>query len=103
MLRDHCVDAGRDPEQVELTYLTTVLVGDDDAHLARLVETHRPRRRSAESYAASVHAGTVDDHIERFGALAEAGVAEVMVRLVDVADPTAVARMGEAIAALRRR
>jgi len=27
----------------------------------------------------------------------------VMVRLVDVADPTAVARMGEAIAAVRRR
>ena len=103
VLRDHCVDAGRDPEQVELTHLTTALVGDDDAHLARLVETHRPRRRSAESYAASVHAGTVDDHIERFGALAEAGVAEVMVRLVDVADPTAVARMGEAIAAVRRR
>ena len=103
VLRDHCVDAGRDPEQVELTHLTTALVGDDDAHLARLVETHRPRRRSAESYAASVHAGTVDDHVERFGALAEAGVAEVMVRLVDVADPTAVARMGEAIAAVRRR
>ena len=102
MLREHCVDVGRDPDQVELTHLTTVLVGDDDAHLARLVEKHRPRRRSAESYAASVHAGTVDDHVERFGALAEAGVAEVMVRLVDVDDPAAVARMGRIIAAVRQ-
>jgi len=50
-----------------------------------------------------VHAGTVDDHVERFGALAGAGVAEVMVRLVDVADPTAVTRMGRVIAALRQR
>lgn len=102
VLRDHCADVGRDPDRVALTHLTTALVGDDDSHVARLVETHRPRRRSAESYAATVHAGTVDDHVERFGALADAGVAEVMVRLVDVGDPESVARMGQVIAALRQ-
>ena len=101
VLRAHCAELGRDPDEVELTHLTTVLVGDDDAHVAALVERHRPRRRSAESYAAAVHAGTVDDHVERFGALADAGVAEVMVRLVDVGDPESVARMGAVIAALR--
>jgi F420-dependent oxidoreductase-like protein len=102
VLREHCADVGRDPDQVALTHLTTVLVGADDTHVARLVETHRPRRRSAESYAATVHAGTVDDHVQRFGALADVGVAEVMVRLVDVGDPEAVARMGQVIAALRQ-
>jgi len=102
VLRDHCANVGRDPDQVALTHLTTALVGDDDSHVARLVETHRPRRRSAESYAATVHAGTVDDHVERFSALADAGVAEVMVRLVDVGDPQSVARMGQVIAALRQ-
>jgi F420-dependent oxidoreductase-like protein len=101
VLRAHCAELGRDPADVELTHLTTVLVGDDDAHVAELVERHRPRRRSAESYAAKVHAGTVEDHVERFAALAEAGVAEVMVRLVDVADRESVARMGAVIAALR--
>ena len=101
VLRAHCAELGRDPAEVELTHLTTVLVGDDDAHVADLVERHRPRRRSAESYAAGVHAGTVQDHVERFRALAGAGVAEVMVRLVDVADPSAVARMGAVITALR--
>ncbi len=101
VLRAHCAELGRDPGEVELTHLTTVLVGDDDAHVAALVERHRPRRRSAESYAAAVHAGTVDDHVERFAALADAGVAEVMVRLVDVGDPKSVARMGAVIAALR--
>jgi alkanesulfonate monooxygenase SsuD/methylene tetrahydromethanopterin reductase-like flavin-dependent oxidoreductase (luciferase family) len=102
VLRAHCAEVGRDPDQVDLTHLSTVLVGDDDAQVARLVEQHRPRRRSAESYAAGVHAGTVDDHAERFTELAGAGVAEVMVRLVDVADPTALARMGRVIAALRQ-
>jgi alkanesulfonate monooxygenase SsuD/methylene tetrahydromethanopterin reductase-like flavin-dependent oxidoreductase (luciferase family) len=101
VLRAHCEDVGRDPAAVELTHLTTVLVGDDDAHVARLVERHRPRTRSAERYAATVHAGTVEDHARRLAALAEVGVSEVMVRLVDVADPGSVARMGAVIAALR--
>ena len=103
VLRAHCADTGRDPAEVELTHLTTALVGEDDAHVARLVEQHRPRRRRAASYAASVHAGTVDDHADRFAALADSGVAEVMVRLVDVADPSSVARMGEVITTMRRR
>ena len=101
VLRAHCAELGRDPAEVELTHLTTVLVGDDDAHAAALVERYRPRRRSAESYAATVHAGTVEDHVDRFAALADAGVAEVMVRLVDVADPESVARLGAVITALR--
>ena len=101
VLRAHCEDVGRDPAAVELTHLTTVLVGDDDAHVARLVERHRPRTRSAERYAATVHAGTVADHARRLAALAEVGVSEVMVRLVDVVDPGSVARMGAVIAALR--
>ena len=103
VLRAHCAELGRDPDEVELTHLTTVLVGDDDAHVADLVERHRPRRRSAETYAATVHAGTVDDHVGRLAALADAGVAEVMVRVVDVADPASVARLGTVITALRRR
>lgn len=102
VLRAHCTDLGRDPEAVALTHLSTVLVGDDDAHVARLVERHRPRRRTAESYAAAVNAGTVEDHVQRLRALADAGVDEVMVRLVDVADPESVARMGAVLAGARQ-
>jgi F420-dependent oxidoreductase-like protein len=101
VLRAHCVDAGRDPGEVELTHLSTVLVGRDDRHVAELVEARRPRRRSAETYAASVNAGTVADQVGRFRELAEAGVAEVMVRLPDLADPTALDRMAEVIGAFR--
>jgi F420-dependent oxidoreductase-like protein len=99
VLRAHCLDAGRDPAEVALSHLSTVLVGRDDAHVAELVEAGRPRRRSAESYAAMINAGTVADQVGRCRELAEAGVAEVVVRLPDIADPEALSRMGEVIAA----
>jgi F420-dependent oxidoreductase-like protein len=98
VLREHCAAAGR---SVELTHLSTALVGADDAHVAELVERLRPRRMDPARYAASVHAGTVDDHVGRFRELAEAGVREVMVRLPDLDDTAPLERMGKVIAAFR--
>lgn len=65
-----------------LTHLGTALVAADDRHLADLVERLRGRK-SRESYAKEVNAGTVADHVGRFRQLAEAGVREAMVRLPD--------------------
>jgi F420-dependent oxidoreductase-like protein len=101
VLRRHCADVGRDPTAVALTHLSTVLVGDDDAHVADLVERLRPRRTPAARYEASVNAGTVSDHIGRFRELAEAGVREAMIRLPSLTDATPVRRMAPVIAAFR--
>ncbi|HEY4315089.1 MAG TPA: LLM class flavin-dependent oxidoreductase, partial [Actinomycetes bacterium] len=101
VLRAHCVEAGRDPDAVGLTHLSTVLIGDDDRQVAELVRARRPRRRTAEQFAASVNAGTVADHVGRFRELAEAGVTEVMVRLPDLADPAAIERLGMVVAEFR--
>jgi alkanesulfonate monooxygenase SsuD/methylene tetrahydromethanopterin reductase-like flavin-dependent oxidoreductase (luciferase family) len=101
VLRAHCVEAGRDPDAVGLTHLSTVLVGDDDRQVAELVRARRPRRRTAEQFAASVNAGTVADHVGRFRELAEAGVTEVMVRLPDLTDPAALERLGRVVAEFR--
>ena len=101
VLRAHCLEAGRDPAEVALTHLGTVLVGRDDARVAELVEATRPRRRSAESWAATVNAGTVADQVGRCRELADAGVAEVVVRLPDLADPGALELMAEVVAAFR--
>ena len=101
VLRRHCADVGRDPAEVEMTHLSTVLVGTDDRHVAELLERLRPPRQDPARFAASVNAGTVDDHIGRFRALAEAGAAEVMVRLLDRDDPASLDRMRPVIAAFR--
>ncbi|HWM03783.1 MAG TPA: TIGR03560 family F420-dependent LLM class oxidoreductase [Actinophytocola sp.] len=99
VLATHCEEAGREP--IELTHLGTALVGVDDREVAGLVDRFRPRRQDATRFAAAVNAGTVDDHIGRFRELAEAGVAEVMVRLPDLTDAEPLARMAKVISAFR--
>lgn len=99
VLREHCASAGRDP--IELTHLCTALVGADDREVAGLVDRLRPRRQDAPTYAATVNAGTVDDHIGRFRELAEAGVTEVMVGLPDLTTPEPLTHMAKVISAFR--
>ncbi len=101
VLRQHCLDVGRDPAEVELTVLSTALIGRDDAEVSALVERLRPRGRSAAMYAAQVHAGTVGDQVGRLRELAEAGAAEVMLRLPDLTDAEPLDRLGQVIAAFR--
>jgi len=101
VLRRHCASAGREPGDVALTHLSTALIGTTDRQVADLVERLRPRGRSAAQYAATVNAGTVEDHIGRFRELAETGVQEVMVRLPDLADASPLERMAKVIAAFR--
>ena len=101
VLRAHCEAVGRDPQEVELTHLSTALVGADDQQVSELVSRPRPRNTDPARYAAAVHAGTAADHIGRFRQLAEAGVTEVMIRLVDLTDPAPLDRMAKVIAAFR--
>lgn len=84
VLAGHCTATGR---TVELTHLTTALVGRTAGELDALVARLRPRGVDPAVYAAGVHAGTVDDQIGRFRELAEVGVREVVVRLPDLLDP----------------
>ena len=95
VLREHCAATGRD---VALSHLSTALVGEDDRHVTELVDARRPRGRSAAAYAADVNAGTVQDHVGRIRELADAGVGEVVLRLVD---PQSMEPMARVIARFR--
>jgi alkanesulfonate monooxygenase SsuD/methylene tetrahydromethanopterin reductase-like flavin-dependent oxidoreductase (luciferase family) len=101
VLRRHCADVGRDPGEVSVSHLGSVLVGDDAAHVAALVDATRPPRSSAERHARRVHAGTVAQHVTRVGRYVDAGVDHLIVSLVDIGGPGAVERYGEVIAACR--
>ena len=98
VLREHCAETER---VVELSHLTTALVGTDATDVDALVEHLRPRGSDPARFAAAVHAGTVDDHVGRFRELADAGVAEVAVRLPGRTDPAPPARMAPVITAFR--
>lgn len=98
VLGEHCRRAGR---EVRLTHLSTALVGANVEHVADLVDRLRPRRQGAASFAESVNAGTVTDHIGRCRDLADAGVSEMMIRLPDLTDPAPLELWAEVIAAFR--
>jgi len=100
VLHRHCAEVGRDPESVEVSHLSTVLVARDPAELDREVERRRPRRDVAR-WAARTNPGTVEDHVLRVRALREAGVQHVIVSLAGLWDHPAIERFAEVIASCR--
>jgi F420-dependent oxidoreductase-like protein len=83
-LHRHCDEVGRPREDVEVSQLSTVLVGRDRSEVERLVDALKPARSSAERFAQRVNAGTVEQHISRFEALAGAGVQTAVVSMADL-------------------
>jgi alkanesulfonate monooxygenase SsuD/methylene tetrahydromethanopterin reductase-like flavin-dependent oxidoreductase (luciferase family)/predicted kinase len=98
VLRAHCEQAGRDPDQVLVTVLDVPVIGRDRDHVADIVERHRGRL-SATAFARLRHAGTAGDHIGRYRLLAERGVSTVFVSLPDLAGPEDVLRLAPVVAA----
>ncbi len=101
-LHAHCDALGRAHEQVDITHLSTTLVGRDSAEVDALIEQLKPKRRSAERYSARVNAGTVDDQIGRFRALADAAVSDAIVSFPDLGSIAPIERFGQVIAAFSR-
>jgi F420-dependent oxidoreductase-like protein len=103
VLRRHCAEVDRDPSAVEITQLSTVLVGRNADETAALVERIRPARASVERFARQVSAGTVEQHAERVRGLGELGVGTVMVSLADLDDTAPIERFAEVIRLSRLR
>lgn len=101
VLAAHCADLGGDPGAVAVTHLSTVLCAPDRAAVRDRVEALRPGAVTADAFAADVTAGTVEDHIGRFRALAEAGVTTAMVRLADLGEVGPIEDFAPVIAAFR--
>jgi alkanesulfonate monooxygenase SsuD/methylene tetrahydromethanopterin reductase-like flavin-dependent oxidoreductase (luciferase family)/predicted kinase len=99
VLRSHCELVGRDPATLEVTQLSTTLVGRDATELAATIDRLRPRRTTSEAYATRVNAGTVADQIGRFRALAHLGVGTAIVSLPALADTGPIERFAEVITA----
>jgi alkanesulfonate monooxygenase SsuD/methylene tetrahydromethanopterin reductase-like flavin-dependent oxidoreductase (luciferase family) len=78
VLREHCVRAGRDPEEVAVTVLDTPLVGRDRDEVWARVEAHRGRTAAA-AFARRHSAGTAAEHRARYAELAAAGVRGIFV------------------------
>ncbi len=98
VLAEHCRTEGREPSDVRVTHLSSALVGADDEEVASLVDALAPAR-GRDHWVAAQHAGTVDDQIGRFRALADVGVDEAIVALTGLVDEVAVERFAPVISA----
>jgi F420-dependent oxidoreductase-like protein len=101
VLDQHCADAGRDRADIEITQLSSLLSAPDRSSLRDRIGQLKPGSMSPEDYARRALAGTAEEHAERFGRLAEAGVQTAIVSLADVGQPGAVASFGAVIDACR--
>jgi alkanesulfonate monooxygenase SsuD/methylene tetrahydromethanopterin reductase-like flavin-dependent oxidoreductase (luciferase family) len=98
IFRQHCLQAGRDPMQAEVTVLDVPVIGRDREDVASIVEKLRGKTTAA-AFARGHHAGTADDHIGRYRLLAERGVKTVFVSLPDLSGPEDVLRLTPVAAA----
>lgn len=98
ILGGHCLDEGRTVASINVTNLSTVLVGQSREDVDRAVEKYRPRTVSPEDFASRASAGTVEDHVGRFRQYVDAGVQTAIVNMPDLG-PASVDRFAEVIAA----
>ncbi len=101
VLADHCAAVGRDPAEIEITQLSPILSALDRAALDSRVAELAPSGVSPEDFVERVTAAPAEAHVERFAALADAGVHTAIVSLADVGHPGAVADFAPVIDALR--
>ena len=101
VLHAHCAELDRDPAEIEVTHLSTALTARARDELHAAVDVLKPKRATPEAYAAAVNAATVEDHVGRFRALAEAGVQTAIVNLPDLGDTAPVERFAEVISSFR--
>ena len=92
IFRQHCLQAGRDPAQAEVTVLDIPVIGRDREDAASIVEKLRGRTTAA-AFAQRHHAGTADEHIGRYRLLADRGVKTVFVSLPHLTGPEDVLRL----------
>jgi alkanesulfonate monooxygenase SsuD/methylene tetrahydromethanopterin reductase-like flavin-dependent oxidoreductase (luciferase family)/predicted kinase len=93
VLRAHCAEAGRDPDDVAVTVLDLPVVGRDRDEVWARVEALRGRTAAA-SFAQRHHAGTYAQQRARLARLAEFGVRTVFLSPPHVATPEDVLALG---------
>jgi F420-dependent oxidoreductase-like protein len=100
VLSAHMELVGRDPSLVRMTHLAPTLVGDSDVDVDARLRAFVGPERPIDAMRAELQAGTVEEQIGRFRALAEVGVGTVVVSLRDLS-VDAIERFGSVIDAFR--
>jgi F420-dependent oxidoreductase-like protein len=98
VLHRHCADVEREPDEIEVTHLTTALAASDRSSLRERVDRVRDRNTTPEAYMKRNNAGTIDDLEALFTAYADAGADHSIVALPDVSMEGSIEAFGDVIA-----
>jgi alkanesulfonate monooxygenase SsuD/methylene tetrahydromethanopterin reductase-like flavin-dependent oxidoreductase (luciferase family) len=99
ILRRHCAAIDRDPTEVEITVLDLPVIGTDREDVGLRIERLRGRTPAA-TYAAQHHAGTLENHVQRYRRLSDLGVGTVFCSLADLTGGDDLARCSPLLQAL---
>ncbi len=94
VLARHCENVGRDIDDIEITFLTPMLLGTDQTDLHGAIDRVKPPSMSREQFAAAANAGLIEDQIGRFRDLADAGVDTIIISPVGLRDASDLAKFG---------
>lgn len=100
VLEEHCRELGRDPTDIEVTHLITVVTSGDRESLRSRIEELRGRNQKAEDFAKRNNAGTIEDQVALFSAYAAAGAGHSIVSIPDVHLDGSIESFGRVIANL---
>lgn len=100
VLDRHCSAIGRDRSEIEVTVLAPTLHDEADTLDDRLANL-APANVSTERFAERVGAGTTEEQVNRFAALAEMGVDTIVVTMPTMTGPDEVAAFAAVIEAFR--
>lgn len=81
VLRRHCADVGRDPDEVEVTHLVNALTAPDTRALRDLVDRVRPAGTSFDQFVGRHNGATVEDHLSLFHRYHESGARHSIVSI----------------------
>jgi F420-dependent oxidoreductase-like protein len=102
VLRKHCSEIERDPDEVEVTHLVDAMVASDRKALRERVDRLRGRNTTVEQFMARHNAGLVEDQLEHFAAYHQAGASHSMVVLPDAHLEGSIETFGLVIGAMTR-
>lgn len=98
VLQRHCAEVDRDPDEIEVTHLTDVLVAANYPSLRARVEELRDRNVPAETYMGRINAGTPNEVIEFVAEYSDAGARHTIVSMPDVSLDGSIETFGDVIA-----
>ena len=85
-LKGHCRAAGRDPREITVTGLCTIIIGEDDQEVTTKIQRYKPKQMSEEEFRKTIIVGTPEECAGAIEEIEGAGFPYLIVNFHDAYD-----------------